>query len=162
MDIHYLPAHVLADKIKDKEISSLELTQHYISRIEKYDGDINSVVVKIFEEAIESAKHADEAVSKSEQKSKKGTEGASGRELLARDRCPTRLAQKPLPWYRGDSVQARTGFNWLPVTGPGTGHRRHHHGQLGLAVWVLVLVYARLFPKIHGAPSRLLQQTSQF
>ena len=64
--------------------------------------------------------------------------------------------------YRGDSEQARTGFNWLPVTGPGTGHRRHHHGQLGLAVWVLVLVYARLFPKIHGAPSRLLQQTSQF
>ena len=66
MDIHYLPAHVLADKIKDKEISSLELTQHYISRIEKYDGDINSVVVKIFEEAIESAKHADEAVSKNQ------------------------------------------------------------------------------------------------
>ena len=67
----------------------------------------------------------------------------------------------PLFLYRGDSEQARTGFNWLPVTGPGTGHR-HHHGQLGLAVWVLVLVYARLFPKIHRAPSRLLQQTSQF
>ena len=67
-----------------------------------------------------------------------------------------------VPSYRGDSEQARTGFNWLPVTGPGTGHRRHHHGQLGLAVWVLVLVYARLFPKIHGAPSRLLQKTSQF
>ena len=56
----------------------------------------------------------------------------------------------------------RTGFNWLPLTGPGTGHRRHHHGQLGLAVWVLVLVYARYFLKTHGAPSRLLQQTSQF
>ena len=68
----------------------------------------------------------------------------------------------PLFFYRGDSEQARTGFNWLPVTGPGTGHRRHHHGQLGLAVWVLVLVYARYFLKTHGAPSRLLQQTSQF
>ena len=64
--------------------------------------------------------------------------------------------------YRGDSEQARTGFNWLPVTGPGTGHRRHHHGQLGLAVWVLALVYARYFPKTHGAPSRLLQQTCNF
>ena len=67
MDLHYLPAHVLADKIKNKEISSLELTQHYIERIEKYDGDINSVIVKIFDEAILAAKEADEAISKKQE-----------------------------------------------------------------------------------------------
>ena len=67
MDLHYLPAHVLAEKIKNKEISSLELTQHYIERIEKYDGDINSVIVKIFDEAILAAKEADEAISKKQE-----------------------------------------------------------------------------------------------
>tara|TARA_B100000902_G_scaffold99722_1_gene102142 strand:+ start:1412 stop:2857 length:1446 start_codon:yes stop_codon:yes gene_type:complete len=67
LDLHYLPAHVLAEKIKNKEISSLELTQHYIERIEKYDGDINSVIVKTFDEAILAATEADEAISKKQE-----------------------------------------------------------------------------------------------
>ena len=64
MDIHHLPAYELADKIKNKEISSLELTQHFIDRIEKYDGKINAVVVRTFEDALEAAKKADDAISK--------------------------------------------------------------------------------------------------
>ena len=67
MDLHYLPAHVLAEKIKNKEISSLELTQHYIERIEKYDGDINSVIVKTFDEAILAAIQADQAILKKQE-----------------------------------------------------------------------------------------------
>ena len=64
MDIHHLPAYELANKIKNKEISSLELTQHFIDRIENYDNKINAVVVRTFEDAIEAAKKADEAISK--------------------------------------------------------------------------------------------------
>ena len=64
MDIHHLPAYELADKIKNKEISSLELTQHFIDRIEKYDGKINAVVVRTFEDALEAAKKADDTISK--------------------------------------------------------------------------------------------------
>ena len=45
MEIHYLSALEIAEKIKSKEISSLELTQHFIDRIEKYDDKINSVIV---------------------------------------------------------------------------------------------------------------------
>ena len=56
MDIHHLPAYELANKIKNKEISSLELTQHFIDRIEKYDDKINAVVVRTFDDAIEAAK----------------------------------------------------------------------------------------------------------
>ena len=56
MEIHYLSALEIAEKIKSKEISSLELTQHFIDRIEKYDDKINSVVVRIFDQAIEDAK----------------------------------------------------------------------------------------------------------
>ena len=49
----------LAQSIKAKEVSSLELTDMYISRVEKYDEAINAVVVKDFERGRESARQAD-------------------------------------------------------------------------------------------------------
>ena len=66
MDIHYLSAFEIAEKIKSKEVSSLELTKHFIDRIEKYDDKINSVVVRIFDQAIEDAKEADKSLSNNE------------------------------------------------------------------------------------------------
>ena len=60
--IAYLSALELASKIRDKQVSSVELTQHYIDRIEKYDGAINAVVVRTFEDALEKAAIADTAI----------------------------------------------------------------------------------------------------
>ena len=64
MELYHLSATELANKIKSKEISSKELTQLYIDRIKKFDGDINAVVVRMFDRAIEDAEKADEALSK--------------------------------------------------------------------------------------------------
>ena len=64
MELYHLSATELANKIKSKEISSKELTQLYIDRIEKYDDDINAVVVRMFDRAIEDAEKADETLSK--------------------------------------------------------------------------------------------------
>ena len=61
--IAYLSALELAQKIKQKQISSVELTQHYIDRIEKYDDAINAVVVRTFEDALERAATADAVLS---------------------------------------------------------------------------------------------------
>lgn len=58
----YLTALELAANIQSGEISSVELTQLYIDRIEKYDGDINAVVVRTFEDALQRAKQADQAL----------------------------------------------------------------------------------------------------
>ncbi|NKB99455.1 MAG: amidase [Pseudomonadales bacterium] len=58
-DIPFLAASQLAKKIRDKEISSVELTQLYIDRIEKYDDAINAVVVRLFEQGLADAKNAD-------------------------------------------------------------------------------------------------------
>jgi len=52
LEIHNLPAYELAEKIKNKEISSLEVTELFIERIEKYDDDINAVVIRTFDEAL--------------------------------------------------------------------------------------------------------------
>ncbi len=57
----------LAEQVRSKEISSSELTRAYIERIEKYDGDINAVVVRTFEDALAEADRADVAVSRGDQ-----------------------------------------------------------------------------------------------
>lgn len=56
----------LAARIKRREISSEELTQHYIDRIERHDSQINAVVVRDFEQALERARLADEVLSSGE------------------------------------------------------------------------------------------------
>ena len=61
-EIAYLSALELAAQIKRGEISSVELTQHYIDRIEKHDGEVNAVVVRTFDDALERAKLADVAM----------------------------------------------------------------------------------------------------
>jgi len=49
----------LAAMIKNKDISSVELTQLYIDRINQYDGDINAVVVRTFDQALKDAADSD-------------------------------------------------------------------------------------------------------
>ena len=61
-DLAFRSATDLAQLIRQGEISSVELTQHYIDRIERLDGDINAVVVRTFERALEDARAADAAL----------------------------------------------------------------------------------------------------
>ena len=49
----FASAGELARRIRDKELSSLELTEYFIDRIERRDGEINAVVVRDFERARE-------------------------------------------------------------------------------------------------------------
>ena len=60
----FLDAGELARKIRDREISSLELTEHYINRIEQLDGSINAVVVRDFDRALSAASKADEELAR--------------------------------------------------------------------------------------------------
>ena len=61
-DVPFLSAGELAAKLRNKEISSLELTDLYIERIDTYDGQINAMVVRCFDQAREAAKAADDAL----------------------------------------------------------------------------------------------------
>ncbi len=51
----------LARMIREKEISSVELTQYFIDRIERFDETLNAVVVRNFDRALDSARSADVA-----------------------------------------------------------------------------------------------------
>lgn len=61
-DMAFRSAGELAAAVRNKEISSLELTELYIERIVEYDGQINAMVVRRFDQAREAARAADEAL----------------------------------------------------------------------------------------------------
>ena len=65
-DLAFRPATELAELIRSGAISSVELTRHCIERIERFDGDINAVVVRTFERALEDAAAADAALARGE------------------------------------------------------------------------------------------------
>ena len=58
----FMPAVDLVRMIREKEISSVELTRYFIDRIERYDETINAVVVRDFDRALSAATRADEAL----------------------------------------------------------------------------------------------------
>ena len=57
-EIIFKSATELADQIKNKQISSVELTQAYIDQIERFDDKINAVPVRGFDQALQEAKKA--------------------------------------------------------------------------------------------------------
>ena len=61
-ELSFATAEELAEKIRSKQISSRELTDHFIARIERIDGDLNAVVVRDFERARAAASEADTAL----------------------------------------------------------------------------------------------------
>lgn len=56
----FLPAHVLARKIRRGEVSSQDLLELYLDRIARFDPGLNAVVVRDFDRARAQAKQADE------------------------------------------------------------------------------------------------------
>jgi amidase len=58
----------LTDALQGRKLSSLELVDHAIARIEALDGRLNAVVVRDFEGAREAAKTADAALARGEQR----------------------------------------------------------------------------------------------
>ena len=62
--LSYKSANELAQMILNKEISSSELLEYYISRVEKFNPDINAIIVKDYENAKQAALSADDELSK--------------------------------------------------------------------------------------------------
>ena len=65
-DIAFAPATNLADRIRRREITAAELLDHCIDRLQRFDGDINAVVVRCLDEARTRAGAADAATAKGE------------------------------------------------------------------------------------------------
>lgn len=62
----YLTATEAARLIREKKVSSTELTERMLQRIETFDGKINAIVLRFPEEARKRAKEADAAIARGE------------------------------------------------------------------------------------------------
>ena len=62
-----LPAAELADLIRAREVSSLEVTRAFLERIEEFNPELNSFLVVTREAALEAAQRADEQIAASQQ-----------------------------------------------------------------------------------------------
>ena len=65
-DFAFLSASELAQAIQSGGVSSLELTELYIERVDRYDDQLNSVVARDFERGLEAARAADESLARGE------------------------------------------------------------------------------------------------
>ncbi len=65
-DIAFASATQLAEKIRNKEISALELLDLYLDRVDRYNPDLNALVVDIRDDARAAAQEMDAAVSRGE------------------------------------------------------------------------------------------------
>jgi amidase len=65
-DLHWMSATELAGRIRDRELSSVELLDHFVERIRDLDGPVNSVVNWDLERAGTAALTADQAVASGE------------------------------------------------------------------------------------------------
>lgn len=60
--MHTLSVKEMSEKLRNKEITSVALTQHYLDRIDQYDGELNAYVTVTPELAMEMARQADEMI----------------------------------------------------------------------------------------------------
>ena len=65
-ELTFAAAVDIAAAIKSKRVSSREITQHYIDRVETLDGAVNAVCVRLFEQALEAADRADSGLAQGE------------------------------------------------------------------------------------------------
>ena len=56
----------MADRIRDRQLSSVEVVEAHIQRIEEVNDDLNAVVIPLFEQARLEAQKADKALRQGE------------------------------------------------------------------------------------------------
>ena len=66
MDIAFLSANEIASRIRSKEFSCREILEHYLERIDRFNPELNAIVVDLREEGLETAERLDELVQRGE------------------------------------------------------------------------------------------------
>lgn len=102
-----LPIHELREKLKKKEISSRELTEIFLKRIEKYDSQINSYLT-MNENALKEAELADEKIARAEEGELLGIPIALKDIFLTKDlrtTCASKILENFIPPFDSTVVE---------------------------------------------------------
>jgi len=63
-ELAYLPAHELASRIQSQEVGCLEILEHFLDRVERYNSSLNAIIEMDADRARVRAKEADAALAK--------------------------------------------------------------------------------------------------
>jgi aspartyl-tRNA(Asn)/glutamyl-tRNA(Gln) amidotransferase subunit A len=66
MDLAFLTIEELHEKLQKREISSVELTKHYLERIKKYNSELNAFLTVTEDQALAEAESADQIIASGE------------------------------------------------------------------------------------------------
>lgn len=109
MKLFEQPAHVLHDMLANKEITSLELTQAVLARIDEVEGDVQAYLTITREEALAQAKAVDEKIAKGEEIAfLEGIPGAIKDNICTKGiktTCASKILQKFVPPYDATVMQ---------------------------------------------------------
>ena len=109
MKLFEQPAHVLHDMLVNKEITSLELTQAVLARIDEVEGDVQAYLTINREEALAQAKAVDEKIAKGEEIAfLEGIPGAIKDNICTKGiktTCASKILQKFVPPYDATVMQ---------------------------------------------------------
>lgn len=109
MKLFEQPAHVLHDMLVNKEITSLELTQAVLARIDEVEGDVQAYLTITREEALARAKAVDEKIAKGEEIAVlEGIPGAIKDNICTKGiktTCASKILQKFVPPYDATVMQ---------------------------------------------------------
>lgn len=109
MKLFEQPAHVLHDMLVNKEITSLELTQAVLARIDEVEGDVQAYLTITREEALAKAKAVDEKIAKGEEIAfLEGIPGAIKDNICTKGiktTCASKILQKFVPPYDATVMQ---------------------------------------------------------
>lgn len=109
MKLFEQPAHVLHDMLVNKEITSLELTQAVLARIDEVEGDVQAYLTITREEALAQAKAVDEKIAKGEEIAfLEGIPGAIKDDICTKGiktTCASKILQKFVPPYDATVMQ---------------------------------------------------------
>lgn len=99
-DLTFLSAHELAQKIKNKEVSAVEVTNAHFDRIEKLDNKIQSFLYVDKENAVAQAKSVDEKVAKNQPLSPLAGVPLALKDVMTQRGVPTTCGSKILENWR--------------------------------------------------------------
>ncbi len=109
MKLFEQPAHVLHDMLVNKEITSLELTQAVLARIDEVEGDVQAYLTITREEALAQAKAVDGKIAKGEEIAfLEGIPGAIKDNICTKGiktTCASKILQKFVPPYDATVIQ---------------------------------------------------------
>lgn len=109
MKLFEQPAHVLHDMLVNKEITSLELTQAVLARIDEVEGDVQAYLTITREEALAQAKAVNEKIAKGEEIAfLEGIPGAIKDNICTKGiktTCASKILQKFVPPYDATVMQ---------------------------------------------------------